>query len=152
MSDGQRTVVGGARVVSGAEKKKHLIEAAPFGRLDQMLRTTVKGGAKRPQTPPLNGRPQHLIFFSAPLTIGAPPTSTVRKRAKMTPISVKLWEDAFQTIPNISFFDADNILKNRSIAKLCTPVYSPRMDQFSLRLLGNAFQMIPDISFFDVDN
>ena len=30
---------GGARVVSGAEN--HLIEAAPFGRLDQMLRTTV---------------------------------------------------------------------------------------------------------------
>ena len=36
-----RTVVGGARGVSGAEKKNHLIEAAPFGRLDQMLRTTV---------------------------------------------------------------------------------------------------------------
>ena len=33
-------VVGDARVVSGAEKK-HLIEAAPFGHLDQMLRTTV---------------------------------------------------------------------------------------------------------------
>ena len=37
-----RTVVGGARVVSGAEKK-HLMEAAPFGRLDQMLWTTVYG-------------------------------------------------------------------------------------------------------------
>ena len=35
-SDDRRTVVGGARVVSGAEKKNHLIEAAPFGRLDQM--------------------------------------------------------------------------------------------------------------------
>ena len=34
-------VVGGARVVSGAEKKSICIEAAPFGRLDQMLRTTV---------------------------------------------------------------------------------------------------------------
>ena len=32
----RRTVVGGARVVSGAEKKKHFIEAAPFGRLNQM--------------------------------------------------------------------------------------------------------------------
>ena len=31
-----RTVVGGARVVSGAETKIHLIEAALFGRLDQM--------------------------------------------------------------------------------------------------------------------
>ena len=39
-----RTVVGGTRVVSGAEKKMHLIEAAPFGRLDPMLRTT---GQKR---------------------------------------------------------------------------------------------------------
>ena len=36
-----RTFVGGARVVNGAEKKNHLIEAAPFGRLDQMWRTTV---------------------------------------------------------------------------------------------------------------
>ena len=33
-SDGRRTVVGGVRVVSGAENQ--LIEAAPFGRLDQM--------------------------------------------------------------------------------------------------------------------
>ena len=42
-SDNRRTVVGGARVVSGAEKKSIsiLIEAASFGRLDQMLRTTV---------------------------------------------------------------------------------------------------------------
>ena len=31
-----RTGAGGARVVSGAKKKKKLIEAAPFGRLDQM--------------------------------------------------------------------------------------------------------------------
>ena len=29
------------RIISGAEKKKHLMEAAPFGRLDQMLRTPV---------------------------------------------------------------------------------------------------------------
>ena len=43
------TVVGGARVVRGAQKK-YLIEVAPFGRLDQML------------------------FFSAPLTTRAPPT------------------------------------------------------------------------------
>ena len=37
-------MVGGARVVSGAAKRKinnHLIEAAPFGRLDQMLRMAV---------------------------------------------------------------------------------------------------------------
>ena len=29
------------QIVSGAPPKKHLIEAASFGRLDQMLRTTV---------------------------------------------------------------------------------------------------------------
>ena len=27
----------------------------------------------------------------------------------MSPIGVKLWENAFQTIPDISFFDAPNI-------------------------------------------
>ena len=48
-----------------------------------------------------------MIFFSAPLTIRAPPTSTVRKRPKMAPIGVKLWENAFQTIPDISFFDVE---------------------------------------------
>ena len=42
-----RTVVGGVRVVSSAEKKKHLIEVAPFGRLDQMLRTTERGPKKK---------------------------------------------------------------------------------------------------------
>ena len=31
-ADGHRTVIDGARVISGAEKKKHSIEAAPFGR------------------------------------------------------------------------------------------------------------------------
>ena len=36
-------VVSFARIVSGAEKN-HLIEAAPFGRLDQMLSTIVLGG------------------------------------------------------------------------------------------------------------
>ena len=36
-----RTVDVGAPVSSAAPKKNHLIEAAPFGRLDQMWRTTV---------------------------------------------------------------------------------------------------------------
>ena len=40
-ADSRRTVVGGTRVVSGAEKRNHLIEAALFGRLDQMLSTIV---------------------------------------------------------------------------------------------------------------
>ena len=34
---------GRSPVSSAAPKKKHLIEAAPFGRLDQMLWTTVEG-------------------------------------------------------------------------------------------------------------
>ena len=40
-ADGRRRRSSAARVSSAAPKKKHLIEAAPFGRLDQMLRTTV---------------------------------------------------------------------------------------------------------------
>ena len=59
-SDVRWTIVGGARVVSEIEKKKHLIEVAPFGRLDQMLQT-VYGGALPPQTSPLNCRSSHLI-------------------------------------------------------------------------------------------
>ena len=37
---------------------------------------------------------QHQIFFEI---------------SRMAPIGVKLWENAYQTIPNISFFDAENI-------------------------------------------
>ena len=40
-ADGRRTVVSGACVVSGAEYKNNLIEAAPFARLDQMLGSIV---------------------------------------------------------------------------------------------------------------
>ena len=32
------------RITERCQKKKHLIEAAPLGRLDQMLRTTIQGG------------------------------------------------------------------------------------------------------------
>ena len=49
------------------------------------------------------GPPRSNDFFSAPLTIRAPPTSTVRKPPKMTPIGMKLWENACQTIPDIWF-------------------------------------------------
>ena len=48
---GGTRVVGGARVVSGTEKKI-LIEVALFGRLDQMLRTTVQGGVLSGLCPP----------------------------------------------------------------------------------------------------
>ena len=42
------------RIVSGAEKKKHLIEAAPFGRLDQMLSKCDRLGGD--QSPPAKNR------------------------------------------------------------------------------------------------
>ena len=51
-----RTVVDGAHVVSGAEKKNHLIEVTLFGRLDQMLRTAVQGGVWRGFAPPAKNR------------------------------------------------------------------------------------------------
>ena len=41
LSDGRRTVVGHGLVASGAEQKKHWIEAAPFGCLDQLLSAIV---------------------------------------------------------------------------------------------------------------
>ena len=42
-ADGRRTVVGRRPCHQLRRKTKHLIEAAPFGRLDQMLRTTIRG-------------------------------------------------------------------------------------------------------------
>ena len=65
----------------------------------------------------------------------------------MARFGLKLWENAFQRIPDISFFDAENIKKQ--IAKLLKAVYPLRMTPFGLKLWENAFQMIPDISFFD---
>ena len=47
-------------------KKNHLIEAAPFGRLDQMWRTTVLGGGLGGLCPPAKNRapqPKISIFF-----------------------------------------------------------------------------------------
>ena len=52
LSRSSRGPLGGCSGVfcgsSVAPKKKHLIEAAPFGHLDQMLRTTVQGGQRPP--------------------------------------------------------------------------------------------------------
>ena len=69
----------------------------------------------------------------------------------MAPFGLKLCENAFQMIPDVSFFDAENV-KNRVFAKLRTAVYPPRMTPFGLKLWENAFQTIPDISFFDAQN
>ena len=60
------------RIVSGADKKKHLIEAAPVGRLDQMLRTIIQGGVWGGFGPPAKNRgvwgaarpkPKHFVNF-----------------------------------------------------------------------------------------
>ena len=70
----------------------------------------------------------------------------------MTPFGLKLCQNAFQTIPDVSFFDDKNIkflTKNR---KLWTAVYLPRMAPIWLKLGQNAFQTIPDISYFDTEN
>ena len=36
----------------------------------------------------------------------------------MAPFGLKLWENAFQTIPNISFFDAEKIFLAKIFANL----------------------------------
>ena len=37
---------------------------------------------------------------------------------RMAPTRLKLWENAFQTIPDKSFFHAENVKKHRAFAKL----------------------------------
>ena len=65
----------------------------------------------------------------------------------MAPIATKLRQNAFRTIPDISFFGENNFF-----AKLRTAVYPSRMAPIGLKLRENAFQVIPDISFFDGTN
>ena len=56
-SDACETVFGeGLRIVSGTDNRLHLIEAAPFGCLDQMLRTIVQGGLLEGFAPPADNR------------------------------------------------------------------------------------------------
>ena len=55
MVDGRRT--GSFCRSSAALNKKHLIQAAPFGRLDQMLRTAIQGVGQSPPAGYLGGRP-----------------------------------------------------------------------------------------------
>ena len=62
----------------------------------------------------------------------------------MAPFGLKLWENAFQAIPDISFFDV-----KKFVSKLQTAVYPPNMAPIGAKLCQNAFQEIPDISFFD---
>ena len=72
----------------------------------------------------------------------------------MAPFGLKLCQNAFQTIPDISFFDAEDIgifAILREISKFRTAVYPSRMAPIGLKLGQNAFQTIPDISFFDAE-
>ena len=65
----------------------------------------------------------------------------------MAPIGAKLWETAFQTIPDISFFDAEKTKKKFFFVELWMAVYPSNMAAFGLKLWENAFQTIPNISF-----
>ena len=68
----------------------------------------------------------------------------------MAPFGLKLWGNAFQTIPDISIFHAENIKCLQSFRKLWTAVYLPRLAPIGLKHGQNAFQTIPDISYFDI--
>ena len=82
-------VVSGARVVSSAEKR-HLIEAAPFGRLDQMLRTTVQGGRSGEALPP---QPKNERSGGQ-----RPPTKTERLNYQQTVFLEKLYQEKQLTV------------------------------------------------------
>ena len=67
----------------------------------------------------------------------------------MAPFGLKLCQNTFQTIPDVSFCDNKNIKILLNFRKLWTTVYLPRMAPIWLKLGQNAFQTIPDISYFD---
>ena len=69
----------------------------------------------------------------------------------MAPIGLKLCQNTFKTIPDVSFFDDKHIKMMPDFCKLWTAVYLPRMAPIGLRLGQNTFQTIPDISFFGID-
>ena len=67
----------------------------------------------------------------------------------MAPIGLKLCQNAFQTIPNVSFFDTKIFLVD-NFFKLLTAIYPSNRAPIGLKLCQNAFQTIPNISFSDV--
>ena len=69
----------------------------------------------------------------------------------MAPFGLKLCQNAFQVIPDVSFLDDKNIKHLQNFRELWTAVYLPRMAPIGLRLGQNTFQTIPDISFFDIE-
>ena len=71
--------------------------------------------------------------------------------SNMAPFGLKLCQNAFQVIPDVSFLDDKNIKNLQNVRELWTAVYLPRMAPIGLRLGQNTFQTIPDISFFDIE-
>ena len=69
----------------------------------------------------------------------------------MAPFGLKLCQNAFQMIPDVSFFDDKNIKIMQNVCKLWMAVYLLRMAPIWLKLGQNTFQTIPDISYFDID-
>ena len=82
---------GFLQIFSGAEKK-HLIEAAQFGRLDQMLRTTVQGWVRGGLWPP-SQKPGGLG--------GAAPPSQKRNVIKKPFLEKALSRKAFNSMPTM---------------------------------------------------
>ena len=72
----------------------------------------------------------------------------------MAPFGLKLCQNAFQVIPDVSFLDDKNIKNLQNFRELWTAVYLPRMAPIGLRLGQNTFQTIPNISFsfFDIEH
>ncbi len=70
----------------------------------------------------------------------------------MAPFGLKLCQNAFQVIPDVSFLDDKNIKNFQNFRELWTAVYLPRMAPIGLRLGQYTFQTIPDVSFFKARN
>ena len=60
----------------------------------------------------------------------------------MAPIRTKLCQNAFRMIPDISFFDGQQVEFLRNFQKFPTAIYPPRMARIGLKLGQNAFQTI----------
>ena len=81
------------------------------------------------------------FHFSTPKIVSKLWTAVYPPR--MALIDLKLWENAFQAIPDISFFNVEFFFET-SNGRL-----PPNMAPIGAKLCQNAFQVIPDISFFD---
>ena len=69
---------------------------------------------------------------------------------RMAPIGSKLCQNAFQVIPDVSFFDAGFFFSK--FLQTLTVRLPPRMAPIDLKLGQNAFQVIPELSLFDVED